>query len=135
MLVQVSPILQATTRTIESYVADKESEWNWAAVQSSVLIKLGTAPYQSFQGVTPVEGYLFRTWAGEGSEAANFGLMRYPKRIDIEPSRPGQAKQSVPTGLSGWRWSSFCKTTYAIQPVAAHLAVIAMLDYAASLSG
>jgi len=50
-------------------------------------------------------------------------------------------KRRVRTGLTGWCWSSFCKTQYASNPecggvqnfLRCHLSVIALLDFAKSL--
>ena len=50
-------------------------------------------------------------------------------------------KRRVRTGLTGWCWSSFCKTQYASNPACGgvqnflrcHLNVIALLDFAKSL--
>ena len=110
LLAEVSEVLEVTEKTLNTLVEDSASPWKWAAVQSSVYIALGEGSLSTRHKVTPIEGYLFRTWPGPGSEEANFGLMRYPERIEIDVY-PSKAKQSLATGLSGWHWSSFCKTT------------------------
>jgi len=51
--------------------------------------------------------------------------------------------RKVPTGLGGWRWSSFCKTQYASDPqcggipnfLRCHISVITLLDRMAKLPG
>ena len=76
----------------------------------------------------------FSTWPGEGCEEANFGLCRYPATTMHQGKR-------IQTGLSGWRWRSFCKTQYASDPscggvenfLRCHLLVVAMLDKAKEL--
>ena len=72
--------------------------------------------------------------AGEGCESSNFGLCQYPATVDFQG-------QTLKTMLSGWRWSSFCKTQYAVNPACGglphflqcHLTVIALLDQAKKL--
>jgi hypothetical protein len=56
---------------------------------------------------------------------------------DIEDPRTGHSRR-LRTGLTGWRWSSFCKTEYASRHgldhfVRCHLCVVRMLDHAAKL--
>ncbi len=73
----------------------------------------------------------FTAWPGEGCEAANFGLCQYPSLLETDEGL-------VQTGLSDWRWSSFCKTQYAFDPtqegilnfLRCHLNVICLLDKA-----
>jgi hypothetical protein len=60
--------------------------------------------------VVPLHVVAFRTWPGEGCEAANFGLCRYPAEVVTGEGR------RIPTGLPGWTWQSFCKTQYASNP-------------------
>jgi hypothetical protein len=77
----------------------------------------------------------FTAWPGEGCEESNVGLCQYPAEI-FSPNY-GRLK----TKLSGWRWSSFCKTQYASDPecgglqnfLSCHLTVIALLDHAKQL--
>jgi hypothetical protein len=72
------------------------------------------------QSLPPRHLIAFTTVPGDGCEPANFGLCRRPE------------------GLSGWRWSSFCKTVYAnhreyggvMNFLKCHIAVIKVLDYA-----
>ena len=80
----------------------------------------------------------FETVPGDGCEPTNFGLCRFPTHIEADDPRwPGQ-RQRLRTGLSGWSWSSFCKTQYASNPecggvqhfLRCHLSVIRMLDHA-----
>ena len=77
----------------------------------------------------------FDSLPGDGSEPANFGLARYPATIT-----DSQGKR-IRTGLSGWRWRSFCKTQYASNPkcggvenfLRSHLSVVKLLDHAREL--
>lgn len=85
----------------------------------------------------------FTAQPGDGCEPANFGLCRYPATIQIDDHRPGAVggKRRVKTGLTGWRWESFCKTQYASNPdcggvenfLRCHLSVVVLLDFAQSL--
>jgi hypothetical protein len=89
------------------------------------------AGYSTWYNVVPSRLIAFDTWPGKGCEAANFGLGQYPAVIQTNHG-------PLRTGLSGWRWSSFCKTQYASSPkcggganfLRCHLTVIAMLDRA-----
>jgi hypothetical protein len=90
--------------------------------------------YTSWYDVKPSRLIAFHTWPGEGCEACNYGLCQYPQVIATD-------RGPLETGLSGWRWSSFCKTQYASNPkcggvpnfLRCHLTVIAMLDRAKQL--
>jgi hypothetical protein len=92
------------------------------------------AGYSTWYNVAPSRLIAFDTWPGEGCEAANFGLCQYPSVIQTNHG-------PLRTGLSGWRWSTFCKTQYASSPkcggvanfLRCHLTVIAMLDRAKAL--
>ena len=63
-------------------------------------------------GVKPKHVVAFSTWPGEGCEEANFGLCLYPGVLKIADPRTGHDRR-LRTGLTGWCWSSFCKTQYA----------------------
>ncbi len=114
-----------------------ETKTRSAPLAQSLVAKLRQRaldlPFQSVGDLVELEGGC--------CEEANFGLCRYPATIDVpDPARPG-CTRTIPTGLTGWRWGSFCKTQYASNPKAGgvehfllcHLAVIAMLDRAREL--
>lgn len=90
-------------------------------------------PDGSLHEVVPEHVIAFTTWPGEGSEAANFGLCRYPPEAVTDGGR------RIETGLPGWTWQSFCKTQYASSPdcggvdhlLRCHLSVVDLLDAAA----
>lgn len=102
----------------------------WFLIQSSTYVKDPLNHSVSFHQ-PPYEVIGFTTWPGDGCEAANFGLSRYPEEITVEGRR-------IKTGLKGWSWRSFCKTQYASDPecggvanfVKCHLQVIAACDAA-----
>lgn len=70
---------------------------------------------------------------------------RHCKRNRLHTRSPSafREKRTVPTKLSGWRWSSFCKTQYASDPrcggvpnfLRCHMTVITALDRMAKLAG
>jgi len=112
----------------------------WLLVQAAESVEVKPEGRQRNTGCTtwynvlPSRLLAFDTWPGEGCEAANFGLCQYPAVADT-PRGP------LKTGLSGWHWSSFCKTQYASDPrcggvpnfLRCHLTVIALLDRAKAL--
>ena len=123
--------------------ADKrasDDQLRWLLIQATGSVEFkppgrnGNADYSSWYNVAPSRLIGFDTWPGEGCEAANFGLGQYPS---VRQTGHGPLR----TGLSGWRWSSFCKTQYASSPkcggvpnfLRCHLTVIAMLDRAKAL--
>lgn len=96
-----------------------------------------------YKNLYPLEGFMFTTYPGEGSEEANFGLMRYPSEITLNVDElydyriPNPLKEmTIRTGYKawGWSWGSFCKTQYASNYgltnfAQCHIAVCAMLDH------
>jgi hypothetical protein len=104
----------------------------WLLLQGHQVIIHGEYSYH----LAPKRLIAFSTWPGEGSEAANFGLCRYPRTVE------GYDGKKVTTGLpSGWSWQSFCKTQYASNPdlggidgfLRCHLTVVKLLDHAQAL--
>ena len=113
----------------------------WMLIQAQEDVEFVSKPssragqsYQAWQRVAPTRLIGFTTWPGEGCEEANFGLCKFPAVVE---TTDGPLK----TRLSGWRWSSFCKTEYANNPncgglpnfLQCHLSVIALLDKAKAL--
>jgi hypothetical protein len=106
---------------------DPDDPHRWLKIQAGRYITRG----EDYFTIVPVHIIAFATLPGPGSEAANFGLCRYPETI----AAPDEELQ---TGLSGWSWSSFCKTQYASNPaeggldnfLRCHLAIINLLDEA-----
>src|ERR1019366_341394 len=97
-----------------------DEEDRWLKIQSSGYVAAG----RGMLAVAPLHVIALPTWPGEGC--------KYPAFF---PSPPKGKK--VPTRLSGWRWTSFCKTQYASDPKAGgvenflrcHLSVIKVLDF------
>ncbi len=91
--------------------------------------------------MAPAHVLEFSTWPGEGCEQANFGFCRYPETTEVRHPRQPSLRETIPTRLRGWFWSSFCKTVYASNPeyggmphfLRCHLAVVKLLDRAKEL--
>ncbi|MGA2621590.1 MAG: hypothetical protein ABSF26_28650 [Thermoguttaceae bacterium] len=103
----------------------------WLITQAHCMVDLGEAGYRP---VPPTHFFAFSAWPGDECEVANLGLATYP---EVSETTDG----TLPTGVSGWRWHSFCKTQFSSNPsvggtanfVRCHLAVIRLLDEAKSL--
>jgi len=118
----------------------KDDALRWLLVQAteSVEVKpkgrMQDPRWTESFNVPPSRLIAFDAWPGEGCEASNYGLCQYPRVIATD-------RGPLQTGLSGWRWSSFCKTQYASNPqcggvpnfLRCHLTVIAMLERAKQL--
>lgn len=119
------------------------------------------------QSIMPTRMIGFSAWPGPGSETANIGLCLYPNEVQLKynpredqkywtgykldwkkyvrkcPLGTRSETRSVPTNLTPWSWSSFCKTQYASNPdcggvanfLKCHITVIALLDRIATLPG
>jgi hypothetical protein len=120
---------------------DKEAPLRWLLIQTQEDVELvsqgrviGGQTCRSYQRVQPSRVIGFKAWPGEGCEQSNFGLCKFPAVVETEEG-------PVKTKLSGWRWSSFCKTQYSSNPdcggvpnfLQCHLTVIATLDKAKEL--
>ena len=138
-LASVGEIMDLSGRDADYKVQPAESPARWLLIQAGQYIESGDCHY----AVAPQHVIAFQTQPGEGCEPANFGLCRYPAFIEVEDQRVGflPRKRRVRTGLTGWCWSSFCKTQYASNPACGgvqnflrcHLSVISLLDFAKSL--
>jgi hypothetical protein len=105
----------------------------WLSIQAGQHVERDDVHY----GVKPKHVVAFSTWPGEGCEEANFGLCLYPGVLKIADPRTGHDRR-LRTGLTGWCWSSFCKTQYATRHgmdhfLRCHLSVVRMLDHAKQL--
>lgn len=118
-----------------------EDPLRWLLIQAEESVEIisqrrviGGQTYRSYQRVKPVHLIAFTAWPGEGCEQSNFGLGKFPARVETEGGL-------MKTKLSGWRWSSFCKSQYSSDPkcggvpnfLQCHLSVIALLDQAKEL--
>lgn len=106
----------------------------WMLIQAGQYIERGGRNYS----VSPSHLIAFSAYPGDGCEEVNIGLCRYPSTIEVETD---YGTKRVRTGLSGWTWSSFCKTQYASNPTCGgvenflrcHLSVVRLLDHAQKL--
>jgi len=139
---QLGQVVELAGEQCDADKRSKDDELRWLLIQATGSVEakpggsMGNQGYTTWYNVVPSRLIAFDTWPGEGCEAANFGLCQYPSVIQ---SGHGPLR----TGLSGWHWSSFCKTQYASNPkcggvpnfLRCHLTVIAMLDRAKALGG
>lgn len=123
----------------DRYQRQDPLRWLLCQAEQSIEIKSkarksGSGTMRYYMSVPPTRVIAFEAWAGEGCEASNFGLCKYPAFIYTGEGR-------ISTHLSGWNWRSFCKTQYASNPdcggvphfLQCHLTVIALLDRAKQL--
>lgn len=109
---------------------DRDNPNRWILIQAGHYVERDGC----FHEVFPKRVIAFNTAPGDGCEPANFGLCQYPGTIEVQGRR-------IRTGLSGWRWSSSCKTQYASNIdyggmenfLRHHLTIIRLLDHAAQL--
>ena len=121
---------EANFRTV-----DQDDPHRWLLIQSRRHINVGNRYFT----VSPTWLIAFSAYPGNGCEDANFGLAKYPATIQVEIDR---TPTTIRTGLSGWSWSSCCKTEYASNPdcgglenfLRCHLAVVKLLDYSKELN-
>ena len=138
---ELGPVVELSGDQCDPSQRDREDPLLWLLIQAGKNVEIVTKdPVKRRQGwkfyheVRPLRLIAFTAWPGEGCEASNFGLGQFPAVVQTEQG-------PVKTKLSGWRWSSHCKTQYASDPrcggvanfLQCHLAVIAMLDKAKEL--
>jgi hypothetical protein len=133
---EVGEIIEATQPDCDFQTCNPEDPNVWLFIQAVQHIGEGRYSYK----VIPTHVIAFESLPGEGSEAACFGLCRYPATIEV-PDRQYGGTRHLATKLYGWSWSGFCKTEYASRPerggvanfLKCHLLVVAMLEHARSL--
>ena len=138
---QVDDIVELSGSECDFENCEQDSPHRWLLIQAGQYIERPADGGSYSYKIAPVHLIAFETLPGDGCEAANFGLCKYPAQIEVnDPVRPGQ-RQRIRTGLSGWKWSSFCKTQYASNSecggvqnfLRCHLSVVSMIDHARSL--
>lgn len=103
----------------------------WLLIQARDMVMRPPHWYE----VKPKVLIAFIVSVGDGCEPMNVGLARYPSTLTDHSGR------TFRTGMTGWRWHSFCKTEYASRGnhggvenfVRCHKAVVDLLDHASSL--
>jgi len=145
----VGDIVELSHLECDYETLDQNDPNRWLLIQAGQYVDRkvrggGTRSYS----VAPTHVIAFEARPGPGCEPANFGLCRYPTVLEIEEKERyvyGKGfvtpRRRIRTRLTGWHWSSFCKTQYASSPecggvqnfLRCHLAVIKVLDQAKSL--
>src|ERR1017187_3291687 len=137
---ELGPVVELSGEQCDCKKRPKGDPLNWLLIQATEDVEVKPKGKKQNPGWTtsyyvyPSRVMGFTTWPGEGCEESNFGLCQYPQTIATD-------RGPLRTGLSGWCWSSFCKTQYASNPqhggvanfLRCHLTVIAMLDRAKQL--
>ncbi len=134
---EVSDVIELSGEQCEYDKCSQDDPYRWLLIQAGRYADLKVPDGERSYHVTPNHLIAFETIPGEGCEPANFGLCKYPAFIEVEVPGTGRRRR-IRTKLSGWSWSSFCKTQYASNPecggtenfLRCHLAVIKMLDHA-----
>jgi len=139
---QVEDIVELTGEDCDLDRRGRDDPHCWLLIQAGQYVDRpapggGTNSYR----VVPKHLIAFETFPGDGCEPANFGLCRYPAQIEAPDPYRRDRRKNHRTGLTGWRWSSFCKTQYASNRecggvphfLRCHLAVVKLLDHAKSL--
>jgi hypothetical protein len=139
---QVEDIVELSGEVPDFDQRGQNDPHGWLLIQAGQYIERETPDGRSHcYRVAPTHVIAFSTLPGEGCEQANFGLCRYPAFIEVTDSNLPHRTKRIRTCLSGWRWSSFCKTQYASNPecggvenfLRCHLAIVKMLDHAKTL--
>jgi hypothetical protein len=133
---RVGEVVELTGKDCDYEQRDRDDPNRWLLIQAREYVERPAKElgHRYHYDVLPTHVIAFETEPGDGCESANFGLCRYPWTIQADGSR-------IRTGLSGWRWGSFCKTQYASNPerggvanfLRCHLLVVRMLDHAREL--
>ena len=127
---RVGDVVELGEKECDFEQRDVDDPLRWLLIQAEGFVP--RPPY--YYRVKPHHLIAFSTWPGEGCEEANFGLARYGGTME---TRQGK----MHTGLTGWRWSSFCKTQHASNSACGgvenflrcHLCVVRLLDNARAL--
>jgi len=138
---QVEDIVELTGAACDLDQRNRDDPHGWLLIQAGQYVERPAPGGTHCYRVTPTHVTAFETRPGEGCEAANFGLCRYPAHIEVDDPDWPHRKRKLRTRLPGWSWGSFCKTQYASNRdcggvenfLRCHLAVIRMLDHAKSL--
>jgi len=133
---EVSDVMELTGEACDFNQCEDDDPNRWLLIQAGQYVTDPLDERFSYS-VSPTHVIAFKAWPGEGCEPANCGLCRYPAKIGVG----SHDRKIIRTRLSGWSWTSFCKTQYASDPgcggvqnfLRCHLTVVALLDHAKSL--
>jgi hypothetical protein len=134
---EVAPIVEFDGPEYAADLSGHAEQRRWLLCQAGAWLEVGGRHVR----VAPTHVIAFSTTPAAGSEAANFGLCRYPATIELREPSTVPAARRVRTKLAGWRWASFCKTQYASNPqcgglknfLRCHITLLTLLDHAKSL--
>jgi len=134
----VGEIIERSGAECDFNQCGEDDPHRWLLIQAGQYVEFpGSEGRPSFK-VAPRELVAFETMPGPGCEPANYGLCRFPAVVEVpDPEQPGSNRR-IPTKLSGWRWSSFCKTEYSscaevggyANFLKCHMAIVRLLEYA-----
>ncbi len=122
----------------ETIFDQEEDDLGWLKVISEQMIWNKDL---SLGGQCPAEALVgFLIDVAPGTDPMGVYLADYPKTIMVEDERTGNSRQ-LPTDLTTWYGSGFCKTQYASHPsyggirtfLRAHLSIVRLLDFAKEL--
>jgi hypothetical protein len=113
---ELGPVVELAGDQCDFNQRDQEDPHRWLLIQAEDDVEIvsqrrviGGQTCRSYQRVQPLRIIGFKAWPGEGCEQSNFGLCKFPAVVETEGG-------PIKTKLSGWRWSSFCKSQYASDP-------------------
>lgn len=88
-----------------TYQTDEDATLRWFTIQAGTSIKIPWGHKLSSVRFNAVRIIGFRTWPGQGCEAANFALCLYPSEIEVEYSPRGDGR-FIKGDVGGGSWTS-----------------------------
>ena len=124
-------------RPVQPSQLDRDDPHRWLVCQSESKLEING----HYLRVPPTYLLAFVTNPGDGCEAANFGLCRYPASVQVNDHQGRLRRLKTGHDPKAWYWASFCKTQYASNPqfggvshfLKCHLLVVTLLDRAREL--
>jgi len=138
---QAGDLVELTGSECDFESCGRDIPHRWLLIQAGQYVEQLAEGETYNYNVAPSHLIAFETRPGDGSEAADFGFCKYPDHIEVDDPESLGGRKKIRTNISGWRWSSFCKTPYASNPecggvqnfLRCHLCVFSLLDHARSL--
>lgn len=106
---EVTNIVNLSGDQLQEIRQNRDHELFWIANSGTKSVASPSDPRISYD-VEPNQIIVFTVCVGKGSESADFGLCKYPKKISI--TEYGKTR-NILTKLSGYSFRAFCKTEYA----------------------
>src|SRR5690242_14426126 len=79
---EVDDLMEFQGQEANSDGREVEDSLRWLKIQAGRYVTEGDCRFR----VEPTHIIAFSTWPGEGCEAANFGLCRYPASVELQPA-------------------------------------------------